>query len=101
MINRLGGIRQLAMVVKDADRTMRYLAKTLGIGPFFVVREDVPDDFRYRGHAAPAPVLTLCFAQAGPVQIELIQQHNATGSAYREFLGAGRWDGSDPVRMFG
>jgi hypothetical protein len=90
MINRLGGIRQLAMVVKDADRTMHYLAETLGIGPFFVTRDYVPDDFRYRGHPAPAPVLTLCFAQAGPVQIELIQQHNAVDSAYQEFLSAGR-----------
>jgi hypothetical protein len=35
-------------------------------------------------------LLTLCFAQAGPVQIELIQQHNAVDSAYREFLDAGR-----------
>jgi hypothetical protein len=90
MINRLGGIRQLAMVVRDADRTMHYLTEALGIGPFFVTRNYVPDDFRYRGHAAPAPVLTLCFAQAGPVQIELIQQHNAADSAYQEFLSAGR-----------
>ena len=56
MVNRLGGIRQLAMVVKDADRAMHYLAETLGIGPFYVTRDYVPDDFRYRGRAAPAPV---------------------------------------------
>jgi catechol 2,3-dioxygenase-like lactoylglutathione lyase family enzyme len=90
MINSLGGIRQLAMVVKDAEQTMRYFSQTLGVGPFFVVRNYVPDDYRYRGQSAPAPELTLCFAQAGPVQVEIIQQHNQAASGYTEFLGAGR-----------
>jgi hypothetical protein len=78
------------MVVRNADRAMHYWAETLGVGPFFVVREFTPDDYRFRGRSATAPVLTLCFAQAGPVQIKLIQQHNDAGSAYREFLDDGR-----------
>jgi catechol 2,3-dioxygenase-like lactoylglutathione lyase family enzyme len=90
MINSLGGIRQLAMVVRDADATMRYFTRTLGVGPFFVVRDYIPDDFRYKGHPARAPRLTLCFAQSGPIQVEIIQQHDDAGSAYREFLEAGQ-----------
>jgi hypothetical protein len=78
------------MVVKDADETMRYLYDTLGIGPFFVMRGYVPDDYRYRGRSTIAPVLTLCFAQSGPLQIEVIQQENNAESAYQEFLAAGR-----------
>jgi len=89
MINQLGGIRQIALVVKDAERTMKYFAETLGVGPFYVVSNMVPDDYHYRGKPAPAPVLTLCFAQAGPVQIEIIQQHNDAPSAYRDFFAAG------------
>jgi catechol 2,3-dioxygenase-like lactoylglutathione lyase family enzyme len=90
MINALGGISQVGMVVTDADKTMRYMTEKLGIGPFYVVRRMTPEDYQFRGEPAPAPVLTLCFAQAGPVQIELIQQHNDAPSAYREFLAAGR-----------
>jgi Glyoxalase/Bleomycin resistance protein/Dioxygenase superfamily len=89
MINSLGGIRQIAMVVRDAQKTMRYFARTLGVGPFYVVRNYVPDDYHFRGQPAPAPVLTLGFAQSGPVQIEIIQQHNDAPSGYTEFLGAG------------
>jgi hypothetical protein len=89
MINKLGGIRQLALVVKDAGSTMLTLSKTFGIGPFFVVRNMIPDDFRFRGRPARAPILTLGFAQAGPLQIEVIQQHNDAPSAYTEFLAAG------------
>jgi catechol 2,3-dioxygenase-like lactoylglutathione lyase family enzyme len=90
LINALGGFSQVGMVVKDADATMRYLSETLGIGPFFVMREIMPDDFRFRGAPSAPPVLTLGFAQAGPVQIEVIQQHNDAPSAYLEFFAAGR-----------
>lgn len=90
MINRLGGISQIAMVVRDAEATMKTLSGTLGIGPFYVVRDYVPDDFRYRGQSSPPPRLTLAFAQAGPVQFEVIQQHDDVPSAYTEFLAAGR-----------
>jgi hypothetical protein len=90
MIDSLGGFRQLGMVVRDVDATMRYMTEKLGIGPFYVVRKITPEDYSYRGERTTAPVMTLCFAQTGPLQIELIQQHNDAPSAYTEFLGAGR-----------
>lgn len=83
-----GGIRQLGMVVRDAEAAMKEWGR-LGVGPFFTVTFEV-DDFRYRGNPSPAPILTLCFAHSGPLQIELIQQHNDVPSAYREFLVEGR-----------
>jgi len=83
-----GGIRQLGLVVRDAEAAMWEWGR-LGVGPFFTVTFKV-DDFRYRGKPSPAPELTLCFAHSGPLQIELIQQHNDVPSAYREFLGQGR-----------
>lgn len=85
-----GPIRQVGHVVRDADAAMAFWTQAMGIGPFFVVREMTMIDFKYRGHPSPAPVVTLCFAQSGDVQIELIQQHNDAPSAYREFLSAGR-----------
>lgn len=89
MINALGGIRQLAMVVRDADEVMRHFAETLGVGPFYVMRNIKPGDYFYRGQPALAPELTLGFAQAGAVQIEIIQQHNDAPSGYLDFLSRG------------
>lgn len=89
MINALGGIRQLALVVRDADQVMRTMAESLGVGPFYVMRNISPTDYHYRGEESPAPVLTLGFAQAGPIQIEIIQQHNDAPSGYLDFLSGG------------
>lgn len=84
-----GGIRQLGMVVRDAEAAMKEWGK-LGVGPWFTMRDFVVDDFVYRGKSSPAPKLTLCFAHSGPLQIELIQQHNDVPSGYREFIESGR-----------
>jgi hypothetical protein len=89
-----GDIRQLGMVVRDAEAAMQEWGR-LGVGPFFTMRFEI-DDFWYRGKPSPSPILTLCFAHSGPLQIELIQQHNPVPSAYQEFLAQGR-EGSQHV----
>jgi catechol 2,3-dioxygenase-like lactoylglutathione lyase family enzyme len=96
-----GGIRQLAFVVKDVRSAMRYWAGQLGIGPFFVVPEYEFVDYRYRGEPTRPPVVTLCFAQSGDLQIELIQQHNDAPSAYLDFLAAGREGAQHVASWFG
>ena len=88
MSTLFGDIRQLGMVVRDTEAAMRAWGE-LGVGPFFVMRFTV-DDFHYRGRPSPGPELTLCFAHSGPLQIELIQQHNDAPSGYLDFLAAGR-----------
>lgn len=90
MSRRFGSIRQVAFVVRDVERALRYWVETLGVGPFFLLREIAPDTFRYRGVVSPAPTLTIGFANSGDVQIELIQQHDDHPSAYRDFLASGR-----------
>lgn len=84
-----GDIRQVAMVVRDVDSAMQQWA-AVGVGPFVALRNFHPQNYHYRGQAMTGPVLTLCFAQSGDVQVELIQQHDDTPSAYRDFLAAGR-----------
>jgi catechol 2,3-dioxygenase-like lactoylglutathione lyase family enzyme len=86
----IGPIRQVGHVVRDIDKAMAYWTETLGIGPFYVMREIRMTNFHYRGQPSPDIVLSLAFGQSGDVQIELIQQHNDVPSAYREFLSAGR-----------
>jgi len=86
----IGPIRQVGHIVRDVDSAMSYWTGTLGIGPFYVIREARMGNFHYRGHRSEDIVITMAFAQSGDVQIELIQQHNNVPSAYREFLSAGR-----------
>lgn len=90
MSTHYGPIRQVGHVVLDAAAAMNFWTRTMGIGPFYVVSEMTMNNFEYRGRPSTSPVVTLCFAQSGDVQIELIQQHNNAPSAYREFLSAGR-----------
>lgn len=89
-VRDLGGFRQIGMIVSDLDRTMSYMVEMLGVGPFFTLRDLKMDHFRFRGAPGPSPVVSVGLAQAGPVQIELIQQLNDAPSIYREFLAAGR-----------
>lgn len=86
----IGSIRQVGHVVRDVDSAMAYWTGTLGIGPFYVIREARMSNFYYRGQRSEDLIITMAFAQTGDVQIELIQQHNDVPSAYREFLSAGR-----------
>ncbi|WP_395001210.1 VOC family protein [Sphingomonas sp.] len=81
-----GPARQVAMVVRDIDCAMAIMIEKMGVGPFFVMRDLQPEDYRYRGNTAPSPVLSLAFAFTGQINIELIQQHNDAPSAYRDFL---------------
>ncbi|CAM2169601.1 VOC family protein [Paraburkholderia sacchari] len=84
-----GDIRQVAMVVHDVNAAMRQWAQ-VGVGPFGVLGNFRPQNYVYRGQPMTGPLLTLCFAQSGDVQIELIQQHDDTPSAYIDFLGSGK-----------
>ncbi|MGE0822761.1 MAG: VOC family protein [Candidatus Binatia bacterium] len=90
MSRLFGEMRQIAFVVRDLDQALRYWTETLGVGPFFLFRKFIPDNYRYRGEPAPAPHLTLALGFSGGVQVELIQQHDDHPSAYRDFLLSGR-----------
>lgn len=87
-----GSVRQVALVVHDIDAAMSVMIEKMGIGPFFILREIQPEDYQYRGQSVEAPILSLAFAFSGELNIEIIQQHNAAPSAYRDFL-ATRGDG--------
>jgi Glyoxalase/Bleomycin resistance protein/Dioxygenase superfamily len=89
MSRLFGNIEQLGIVVRDADAAMTEWAQRLGVGPFYVFRNCVFENFKYRGKASPTPTLTLGFANSGNLQIEVIQQHNDVPSAYKDFLADG------------
>lgn len=81
-------IIQFAWVVPNLEEAARRWHQTMGIGPFLVNRRLQIAEARYRGQ----PVVTAfstAIAQAGPVQIELVEQHDATPSAYRDTVAPG------------
>lgn len=92
MSRTLGSVRQLGFVVHDLDLALalEYWTKTLGVGPFFTIRDVVPEKWRYQGQPSPAPCVSIALANSGEVQIELIQQHDDHPSAWRDFLNSGR-----------
>jgi len=73
---------QLGFVVDDLIAAARRWATAFGVGPFHVL-PPVESACTYRG-ASSGVRLQVGVAQAGPVQIELIQQHCDRDSIFRE-----------------
>ncbi len=85
-----GEMRQIAFVVRDLEKGLRYWNETLGVGPFYLLRDLVPENYRYRGKPTAPPRISLALGFSGEFQVELIQQHDDRPSAYRDYLEAGR-----------
>ena len=90
MSKTFGKIAQLGYVVKDIEESIEYWTKTLGIGPFLILKDIKFSDYHYRGEACEAPTLTIALANSGDLQIELIQQHDDQPSVYKDFSDQGR-----------
>ena len=90
MSKTFGKIAQLGYVVRDIDESIEYWTKTLGIGPFLVLKDVKISDYRYRGEPCEGPDLTFALANSGDLQIELIQQHGDQPSVYKDFIDQGR-----------
>jgi len=83
------GLIQAAFIVNDLEAAVRRWITTAGVGPFFIVPHAKVERVQYRG--APAILdFSAALAQAGPLQIELIQQHNDGPSAYRDTYPKGQ-----------
>jgi len=72
---------QIGYVVEDLDEALAYWVDVVGVAPFFVYRNFELDECFYEGEPI-TQVISVAFAQAGPVQVELIEQHGDTRSAY-------------------
>ena len=79
---------QNAWVVDDVEATAHRWATELGVGPFFVTEYvDTITDVEYRGRPGELQMI-VALAQAGPVQIELIQPTSGP-NAYRDSVPEG------------
>jgi hypothetical protein len=89
-VSRLfGPIRQNGYVVRDIQTAMAHWIEVLRVGPWFYFDRVKTDYFRHRGADSDVD-MSIALANAGDLQIELIQQRNDAPSMYKEFLDAGR-----------
>lgn len=80
---------QNAYVVDDIDAAIERWHALWGIGPFFVRRHIDMPHVTYRG-AASSIDMSAAYVQAGPVQVELVQQHCGAPSAFRDMFAPGQ-----------
>ena len=80
---------QNAYVVNDIDTAIERWHALWGIGPFFVRRHIEMPYVRYRG-ALSTIDMSAVYVQAGPIQVELVQQHCNAPSAFRDMYAAGQ-----------
>lgn len=71
------------LVVTDIDAELERV-QDMGVGPIYVMRRIRPPA-RYRGQRHD-PLITAAFMYSGGMQLEFVQQHDDTPSAYLEFL---------------
>lgn len=64
--------------------------RTTGIGPFLLVSHVVLAEYDYRGKPGRGLDFSVALAQSGGLQIELVQQHCDSPSAYRDTIGRGQ-----------
>jgi hypothetical protein len=82
----LGLPMQLGFVVPDLDAAIRHWV-SLGVGPFFLLEHIAFAECSYRGKPARFD-LSVAIGQWGPVQVELIRQHDDVPSIYTRFDGS-------------
>jgi catechol 2,3-dioxygenase-like lactoylglutathione lyase family enzyme len=80
---------QASWVVPDLEAAMHRWLDVAGTGPFFVNAHVQVSNPRYRGQPTSFDY-SLALAQAGPLQIELIEQHDDEPSVYRDSVPRGQ-----------
>jgi hypothetical protein len=80
---------QAAFIVDDVEAAARAWVQTTGIGPFLLVPHIELAEYSYRGERRAGLDFSVALAQSGGVQIELIQQHCDSPSAYRDTIAKG------------
>ena len=84
----LGEIRQLGYVVDDIEAAMAYWHQTMGVGPWYYNPKVPIEDYTYEGKRYEVHN-SVALANAGFIQVELIQTRNDAPSMYRDFMLAG------------
>ncbi|MBI1182278.1 MAG: VOC family protein [Alphaproteobacteria bacterium] len=80
---------QNSYVVPDIDAALQRWTRKLGVGPFYIYRHLDLGPVTYRGKPSTLDA-SFALAQAGDIEVELIQQHDDAPSAYRDVYARDR-----------
>jgi len=80
---------QVAYVVDNLDRAIERWHRLWGTGPYIVRRHIPMEHVWYRGTPTTLDI-SAAFVQSGQMQIEFIEQHDATPSAFRDMYARGQ-----------
>ena len=83
-------VLQSAHIVNDLEAACMKWVRTTGIGPFLIVPHIALSEYSYRGQKGEGLDFSVAIAQAGGIQIELIEQHCDRPSAYRDLIAKGQ-----------
>jgi hypothetical protein len=81
----VNGYCQLAFVVEDVHAGMESFTRHVNAGPWFLMERVQVRNVKYRGHPSQLD-LSIANANAGHLQIELIQQNDAAPSVFTEII---------------
>ncbi len=81
LIKALGNIIQLAYLPADFDATLKYWTETVGVGPFFLMKNVRLGGMKYRGEPTDA-LFSIAIGYWGDIQIELCRPENDAPSIY-------------------
>ena len=93
-----GKVYQIAFVVEDLDKAIDHWIKTVGAGPFFVLRKLDNLEIEYRGKRSGIDI-DFALGQAGPVHVELIQDNSKNPTVYQDAYPKGSGGGFHHVGM--
>ena len=85
MLEVFGPVGQIGYVVDDLEAAAHSWVDATGVGPWRVMPHVPLDHFTYEGEPSDVDI-GIAMAYSGPIQIELIVQHNDAPSMYRELL---------------
>jgi hypothetical protein len=80
---------QVAFIVDDVVAAARRWVATAGIGPFLHVPHIELAEYSWRGERRGGLDFSVALAQSGGLQIELVEQHCDSPSAYRDTIARG------------
>jgi Glyoxalase/Bleomycin resistance protein/Dioxygenase superfamily len=81
---------QAAFMVEDLEAAAMNWVRTTGIGPFLLIPHIQLAEYDYRGVKSEGLDFSVAIAQSSGIQIELIQQHCDSPSAYRDTIAKGQ-----------
>jgi len=89
LIASIGPVIQLSFVPPDVPAALRYWTEVMGVGPFVAFDHVQVDRTLYKGEVTEID-FSIYLSYWGDMQIEIVAQHNAAPSIYKDWRDAGQ-----------